>query len=62
MTLEEIKKALEEVQNMCQAKPYCNKECPFYNLKSKTYKDCFIGNIPENWELDKVDFKERGKQ
>lgn len=62
MTLEKIKKALEEVHNMCQAEVFCNVECPFYNVEAKTFQDCLLVSIPENWELDNVDITERGKQ
>ena len=54
MTNEYLKKALEQVQNMCQARPYCNKECPFYNTESKNFFDCFLAPVPENWVLDQI--------
>ena len=60
MTLEEIKKALEEVQRMCQANPFCGPTCPFHNTDADTFNDCFIGINPENWELDKIDIKGKG--
>ena len=60
MEFEGIKKALEQVRDMCQAKPFCNTECPFYIINAKTYNDCFLGPIPECWVLDNIDIKEMG--
>ena len=55
MTIDELKRALMEVREICDAHPYCSQKCPFYMQLS----DCCpmkFKNYPENWDID--DWKE----